>query len=212
MWWVGVLLPGRVRCFTSAATRQPRAHLPSPQLHTPTRLFPARSTGLRTAAEDLVDRELAVIRAATGLTDERVSAVAARNQQLLAALGFGQGTLAADLMDDDEDDDELMPSPAAGGGGERAGFSLGLHALAWVGCVSCAWSRHCCALLYAKQLQPCDPAACSAPLPSAFTMQHGRARSRRRHRHRGPPSRATRQQLAAPTCSRCSTPPREYLG
>lgn len=73
------------------------------------------SVALRTAAESLVDRELAVMRAATGLTDERVNAVAARNQQLLAALGFGQGTLAVDLMDDDDEDDELLPSPGAGG-------------------------------------------------------------------------------------------------
>lgn len=76
---------------------------------------PHHSVALRTAAESLVDRELAAMRAATGLTDERVNAVAARNQQLLAALGFGQGTLAADLMDDDDEDDELLPSPGAGG-------------------------------------------------------------------------------------------------
>jgi len=77
-------------------------------------LAPRCSPGLRTAAETLVHRELAAIRAATGLTDERVSAVAARNQQLLAALGFGQGTLAADLADDEEDEDEMLPAPAAG--------------------------------------------------------------------------------------------------
>ncbi|PRW59310.1 Cell division cycle-associated 7 [Chlorella sorokiniana] len=85
-----------------------------------------QATALLTAAETLVDRELAVIRAATGLTDERVNAVAARNQQLLAALGFGQGTLAADLMDDDEDDDELLPSPAAARAGSVAPASSAL--------------------------------------------------------------------------------------
>ena len=70
----------------------------------------------------LVDRELAAIRAATGVTVERFRAVAAHNDQLLAQLGFGQGTLAADLLEDEEDDDELLPSPAAGGRRRRGGW------------------------------------------------------------------------------------------
>ena len=74
-------------------------------------------TRLQASAARLVERELAAVHAAAGYSAQQAQDRADRNRQLLVELGFGQSTLAADLLDDDadeeEDDNDATPSPGA---------------------------------------------------------------------------------------------------
>lgn len=131
-----------------------------PTLPSVCRSFHTGSTSLHEAAEAMVVRELAAVHAATGFTAERAHAVASYNKALGEELGFGRGTLLADLQEDEEDDeDDLVPSPAAAG--QFCCGCLGNHQLQEqlaAAPVRCAWPEAGRVLL----MTPLLPAAGSA--------------------------------------------------
>ena len=75
----------------------------------------ARSETLQEAAAPLVERELAAVHAAAGLSAERAQQALSLQRVLMARLGFERGALLGDLREDeDEDEDEEEELGAAG--------------------------------------------------------------------------------------------------
>lgn len=61
-----------------------------------------------------MERQLAAVHAAVGFSAQRALEIANSNRRLLAQLGFGHSTLAADLREDEEEEEEEdMASPGS---------------------------------------------------------------------------------------------------
>ncbi len=71
---------------------------------------------LQDDAARLVQSQLRAVHEAVGFSSQQALQVAASNRRMLAELGFGHSTLAADLQDDDdeEEEEEALVSPATG--------------------------------------------------------------------------------------------------